>query len=97
MGGPPTYLEELTCPCCIPALGEFREVPPRGGSAPTLVERAGRAEIRPGDVPDQPPTGRRRPAPARRSSRGGLAMGPRSARDRPAVGLRWAREEPIGS
>ena len=47
MRGPPTYLEELTCPCCIPALGEFSEVPPRGGSALTLVEPPGRAEIRP--------------------------------------------------
>src|SRR3954471_22635813 len=47
MRGPPTYLEELTCPCCIPALGEFSEVPPRGGSAPTVVEPRGRAEIRP--------------------------------------------------
>ena len=28
--GHPAYLEELTCPCCIPALGEFGEVPPRG-------------------------------------------------------------------
>ena len=28
--GHPTYLEELSYPCCIPALGEFGEVPPRG-------------------------------------------------------------------
>ncbi len=28
--GHPAYLEEPTCPCCIPALGEFSEVPPRG-------------------------------------------------------------------
>ena len=28
--GHPAYLEELTYPCCIPALGEFGEVPPRG-------------------------------------------------------------------
>ncbi|CAN5599272.1 hypothetical protein BH23ACT6_BH23ACT6_16930 [soil metagenome] len=33
MRGPPAYLEELTCPCCIPALGEFSEVPPHGGPA----------------------------------------------------------------
>ncbi len=29
--GPPAHLEEPTCPCCIPTLGEFGEVPPRGG------------------------------------------------------------------
>ena len=28
--GHPAYLEEPTCPCCIPALGEFSGVPPRG-------------------------------------------------------------------
>ena len=34
--GPPAYLEELTCPCCLPALGEFGEVPPHEGSRSTL-------------------------------------------------------------
>src|SRR5690606_23852153 len=29
---PLAHLEELTCPCCIPALGEFSEVPPHEGS-----------------------------------------------------------------
>ena len=32
MRGPPAHLEELTYPCCIPALGEFSEVPPHEGS-----------------------------------------------------------------
>src|SRR5665647_3343511 len=41
MRGPPAHLEELACPCCLPALGEFGEVPPRGGSAPTLDECPG--------------------------------------------------------
>ncbi len=35
--GPPAHLEELTYPCCIPALGEFGEVPPHEGSAPTVA------------------------------------------------------------
>ena len=36
MIGPPVHLEELTCPCCIPALGEFSEVPPHEGSSDSL-------------------------------------------------------------
>ncbi len=31
----PAYLEELTCPCCIPALGGLSEVPPRGVREPS--------------------------------------------------------------
>src|SRR6185503_20491747 len=38
MRGPPAYLEELACPCCLPALGEFGEVPPHGGPGHTLDE-----------------------------------------------------------
>ena len=37
--GHPAYLEELTCPCCIPALGEFSEVPPRGVPSTSLDDR----------------------------------------------------------
>ena len=29
---------ELTCPCCLPALGEFSEMPPHGGLAQSLGE-----------------------------------------------------------
>ena len=38
MRGPPAYLEELACPCCLPALGEFGEVPPHGGPEATVAE-----------------------------------------------------------
>lgn len=31
--------EEPTCPCCLPALGEFSEVPPHGGLPQSLDER----------------------------------------------------------
>ena len=30
---------ELTCPCCLPALGEFSEMPPHGGLPESLGER----------------------------------------------------------
>ena len=30
---------ELTCPCCLPALGEFSEMPPHGGLPQSLGER----------------------------------------------------------
>jgi hypothetical protein len=30
--GPPAHPVEPTCPCCLPALGGFSGVPPRGGS-----------------------------------------------------------------
>jgi hypothetical protein len=29
---------ELTCPCCLPALGEFSEMPPHGGLPQSLGE-----------------------------------------------------------
>ena len=38
--GHPAYLEEPTCPCCIPALGEFGGVPPRGVPGTILGGRA---------------------------------------------------------
>ncbi|MCW2786051.1 MAG: hypothetical protein JWP74_2568 [Marmoricola sp.] len=28
--------EEPTCPCCLPALGEFSEIPPHGGLPQSL-------------------------------------------------------------
>ena len=51
--GHPAYLEEPTCPCCIPALGEFSGVPPRGVPGTILGGRAASREIGPagdGDV-----------------------------------------------
>src|SRR5689334_9784800 len=109
MGGPPTYLEELTCPCCIPALGEFSEVPPRGGSVPTLVERAGRAEIRPatdrtvlrpaGAAPARPGPARPGPAMVPRWARHRPAISPRSACGGPAVGpagADWVLRQSLG-
>ena len=44
--GHPAYLEEPTCPCCIPALGEFGGVPPRGVPGTMLGRARGIAEIR---------------------------------------------------
>ena len=38
MQRPPAHPEELTCPCCLPALGEFSEVPPHGGLPRSLGE-----------------------------------------------------------
>ena len=43
--GHPAYLEEPTCPCCIPALGEFGGVPPRGVPGTILGGRAASREI----------------------------------------------------
>src|SRR4051794_21375778 len=39
MTGPPAHPAELTCPCCLPALGEFSEMPPHGGLAQSLGEQ----------------------------------------------------------
>ena len=36
MQRPPMHPTELTCPCCLPALGEFSEMPPHGGLAGSL-------------------------------------------------------------
>lgn len=38
MKGPLAHLEEHTYPCCIPALGEFSEVPPHEGSGLRLAQ-----------------------------------------------------------
>ena len=46
--GHPAYLEEPTCPCCIPALGEFGGVPPRGVPGTILRRAGGIPEIRGG-------------------------------------------------
>lgn len=42
--GPSAHLEELAYPCCLPTLGEFGKVPPRGGpggesSAPLRIPK----------------------------------------------------------
>src|SRR6478735_7956553 len=39
MKRPPTYPAERAYPCCLPALGEFGMMPPRGGLARSLGER----------------------------------------------------------
>src|SRR5690606_40260351 len=38
MRGPPAHPPELTYPCCLPALGEFGEMVPHEGSAPSLTD-----------------------------------------------------------
>ena len=38
MKRPPAYPTELACPCCLPALGEFGKMPPRGGLPESLGE-----------------------------------------------------------
>ena len=55
---------ELTCPCCLPALGEFSEMPPHGGLAQSLGE--GLSLTKPGPI--SPP-----PASAGSLLRGGFA------------------------
>ena len=35
---------ELTYPCCLPALGEFSEMPPHGGLARSLGQAPDRAK-----------------------------------------------------
>src|SRR3546814_12768081 len=48
MKRPPMHPTELTCPCCLPALGEFSEMPPHGGLAGSLGQGgpAGQSEHR---------------------------------------------------
>ena len=36
--GPPAHPPELTCPCCLPALGEFSEMTPHEGSGKILTQ-----------------------------------------------------------
>ena len=50
--GPPAHLEEPTCPCCIPALGEFGEVPPRGGPWVSVFQVRGWVETQETSVSD---------------------------------------------
>src|SRR3954453_264065 len=38
MKRPPAHPTELACPCCLPALGEVGEVPPRGGLRTSVGE-----------------------------------------------------------
>ena len=45
--GHPAYLEELSYPCCIPALGEFGEVPPRGVPTASVCRGRRQPEIAP--------------------------------------------------
>ncbi len=40
MKGPPAHPSELTCPCCLPALGEFSEMTPYEGSGTSLTQGA---------------------------------------------------------
>ncbi|GAA3662388.1 hypothetical protein GCM10022237_22810 [Nocardioides ginsengisoli] len=42
---PPTYPIELTYPCCLPALGELGEIPPRGGLPTTLEDGVAQPHI----------------------------------------------------
>ena len=64
--GHPAYLEEPTCPCCIPALGEFGGVPPRGVPCTILGRQPGAGEIHAGcraaPAPTAPETPHERPA-----------------------------------
>src|SRR6218665_3416879 len=41
MEGPPAHPPELTCPCCLPALGEFSEMTPHEGSSRILAQPGG--------------------------------------------------------
>ena len=63
---PPAYPAELAYPCCLPALGEFGKMPPRGGLRTSVSERCGSTNA-----------GRGRISPARRPTgtllRGGFA------------------------
>ncbi|GCE76388.1 hypothetical protein CBZ_14440 [Cellulomonas biazotea] len=46
MRGPPAHPPELTCPCCLPALGGFSEMTPYEGSAQKFSRRgAGVAHV----------------------------------------------------
>jgi hypothetical protein len=36
--------EEPTCPCCLPALGEFSEIPPHGGLSGSVGNESGTVE-----------------------------------------------------
>ena len=47
MKRPPTHPAELACPCCLPALGEFSEMPPHGG----LAAKSRRARTSPNETP----------------------------------------------
>lgn len=44
--GPLAHPPELTYPCCLPALGEFGEMMPHEGSAPTLAQVGAALETR---------------------------------------------------
>ncbi len=72
--GPPAHPPELTYPCCLPALGEFGEMVPHGGSDPYPNRDPGPARNR---VPSAP-TGRddRHPGAIRRHHRrSGILLG----------------------
>src|SRR5690349_14917235 len=47
MKRPPAYPVELAYPCCLPALGEFGKMPPRGGLSRSLGERVCRGQSHP--------------------------------------------------
>jgi len=47
MQGPPVHPPEPTCPCCLPALGEFSEIVPHEGSGPSLAQDGRSSEAGP--------------------------------------------------
>src|SRR5262249_51200833 len=46
MKRPPTHPAEHACPCCLPALGEFSEMPPHGGLPASVGEPGPRRRTR---------------------------------------------------
>ena len=50
--GPPAHPPELTCPCCLPALGEFSEMTPHEGSGKSLTQPCACRNRRPRAVQD---------------------------------------------
>lgn len=51
MKGSSAHPEELTYPCCLPALGELGEVPPRGGPCRHVTREHARSR-KPEPVPE---------------------------------------------
>ena len=51
MQGPPVHPPEPTCPCCLPALGEFSEIVPHEGSGPSLAQDGRSSETGPRHMP----------------------------------------------
>ena len=100
--GPPAYLEELTYPCCIPALGEFGEVPPHGGPIPTL-DQVHRRIAAPWDGRGDATSRRSRPPPGGRIDRtarrirsdAGRGPAPPGRQRCPGAGFEQARQAPV--